>query len=602
MLILASAQFLRLSLNEGSEFFKKMKSPALDTNNPMLHLQRAAALFQQEEWAQSGKLCESLLSAGHCNFDTLHLFGLNLFRLGKLKEARQILEQAIQLNPQHAQVYNSLGSVCLSMSVLDKAEKNYCTAIELQPQGWEAHQNLINLYLNSHKLDKAQHAIDYASNIFGSAIQLLRLKARFYQGNNNTEKTLEILDQIIEQYPGDWASINDRGVSYQQNGQLSAAITCFEKAIELNPNFVNAQVNLAHCYSQKGLFDRAELMFKQALESLTQKGDADSNIQFGDEEEGLIARIHFQLSNIALLRGDYRNGWQHYVNRPSMLLRKKSTVPELPADLRGKRILLLRDQGLGDEIFFLRFCQKVKERGAYVHYLVSPEIEVLLNNHPDIDELSTTLPDGEFDFTLAIADLPLALGIFDATGIPEPITLTADETISENLFTQHFSDLPKPLFGISWRAGAEEKSIYQDVQLLEKKLPLEQLINILKGFRGTLVILQRNPTKGEIEFLRSSLPCEIIDLSAYNSDLKNMTAILSLLDEYIGVSNTNMHIRGSLGLTAKLLIPFPPEWRWQVSGETSVWYKQFNLFRQGNDYSWDSAIAATQKQLGLISQ
>ena len=580
-----------------------MKSPALDTTDPMLHLQQAVVLFQQGQWAQSGKLCESLLNAGHCNFDTLHLFGLNLYRLEKLKEARQIIEQAIQLNPQHTQIYNSLGGVCLSMSAFESAEQNFRKSIELQVQGWEAHQNLINLYLNSHEFDKAHHAIEYARRLFGQAVPLLRLEARYYQQNNDTEKLIKILDRIIVQLPNDWASINDKGVLIQQNGHINAANACFEKVLELNPNFIKAQINLAHSYSQKGLFDRAERMFKQALMSLTRKNDDDNIPQFSNEErEGIIARIHFQLSSIALLRGDYRNGWQHYVNRPSMLLGGKATVPELPADLHGKRVLLLRDQGLGDEIFFLRFCKKVKERGAYIHYLASPEIEALLNGHPDIDKLSTRQPDSEFDFTLAIADLPLALGVFDPTEIPEPITLTANSAVSENLFKQHFSGLPKPHIGISWRAGAEEKSVYQDVQLLKKEFPLKQLINLLGGFSGTLVILQRNPDKNEIELLKSSLSCEIIDRSVCNSDLKNMMEILSQLDEYIGVSNTNMHIRGSLGLTAKVLIPFPPEWRWQLSGETSAWYTHFKLFRQGNDYSWDKAIATTRKQLGLISQ
>ena len=36
-----------------------------------------------------------------------------------------------------------------------------------------------------------------------------------------------------------------------------------------------------------------------------------------------------------------------------------------------------------------------------------------------------------------------------------------------------------------------------------------------------------------------------------------MLALLSLIDEYVGVSNTNMHLRAGVGKTAKVLVPAP---------------------------------------------
>lgn len=46
-----------------------------------------------------------------------------------------------------------------------------------------------------------------------------------------------------------------------------------------------------------------------------------------------------------------------------------------------------------------------------------------------------------------------------------------------------------------------------------------------------------------------------------NEDREDLLALLALLDDYVGVSNTNMHLLGSLGKTARVLVPNPPDWK-----------------------------------------
>ena len=56
---------------------------------------------------------------------------------------------------------------------------------------------------------------------------------------------------------------------------------------------------------------------------------------------------------------------------------------------------------------------------------------------------------------------------------------------------------------------------------------------------------------------------------------------MELLDDYIGVSNTNMHLRAATGRSARVLVTHPGEFRWQVVGNTSPWFPGFILYRQG---------------------
>jgi hypothetical protein len=77
-----------------------------------------------------------------------------------------------------------------------------------------------------------------------------------------------------------------------------------------------------------------------------------------------------------------------------------------------------------------------------------------------------------------------------------------------------------------------------------------------------------------------------------------MLALLALIDDYIGVSNTNMHLRAGVGKTARVLVPCPAEWRWMAKGNRSPWFPGFSIYRQENNGDWSNALAQLAADLG----
>ena len=112
----------------------------------------------------------------------------------------------------------------------------------------------------------------------------------------------------------------------------------------------------------------------------------------------------------------------------------------------------------------------------------------------------------------------------------------------------------------------------------------------MRGVHGTLLALQRNPQPGEIEELSSRAGRPVHDLTALNEDLEAMLALLALVDDYIGVRNTNMHLRAGTGRTARVLVPRPAEWRWLIAGDESPWFPRFRIYRQKPDGDWGAAF------------
>ena len=76
-----------------------------------------------------------------------------------------------------------------------------------------------------------------------------------------------------------------------------------------------------------------------------------------------------------------------------------------------------------------------------------------------------------------------------------------------------------------------------------------------------------------------------------------MLALLSLMDEYVTVSNTNVHLRAETGRTSRILVPNPPEYRWMAEGEESPWFPGCKGYRQKVGGEWEEVLAMLAEDL-----
>ncbi|MDH5258524.1 MAG: hypothetical protein OEX07_10970, partial [Gammaproteobacteria bacterium] len=197
----------------------------------------------------------------------------------------------------------------------------------------------------------------------------------------------------------------------------------------------------------------------------------------------------------------------------------------------------------------------------------------------------------DYDMAISVGDLPALLTNTMETVeandiIRSAISLQANTEVVTELKNLLASYGPPPYIGLTWRGGQKEKN------LLFKSVPIDQLLNAIKDIDATFISLQRNPAADEIDKIRqhprfSTMP----DFSKLNEDLPRMLALLSFIDDYVGVSNTNMHLRASVKKKAKVLVPHPPEWRWMLRGHESPWFPGFEILRQSPDNDWSAALS-----------
>ena len=62
------------------------------------------------------------------------------------------------------------------------------------------------------------------------------------------------------------------------------------------------------------------------------------------------------------------------------------------------------------------------------------------------------------------------------------------------------------------------------------------------------------------------------------------------IDLVITVDTMTAHLACTEGYNTFIMLPYAPDWRWGLTGDTTPWYPTARLFRQDNEKSWEIVI------------
>jgi Flp pilus assembly protein TadD len=369
------------------------------------------------------------------------------------------------------------------------------------------------------------------------------------------------------------------GKVLEKDDDLAGAQKAYEHARQLAPAFPGLALTLARIYRERGLAERARKVLESSPDS---EGlviaQAACNFELDGEESALrrlrdavAAHPDWQmarsaLGHLLLSLGHWREGWTFYRGR-----------------VTGDSTVLKGEQGIGDVLFFLRFAPAL---GRKVTLACEKKLHSILAPGPVLEAIREDSGEG-----MPIGDLPLALGSEET---PPAWPLEAREKADLAKYG------PPPYLGVTWRAGTDlgrRREQGNDPRALSKSIPPALLGNALRGWPGTVIALQRGARAGDLDVFRTSYGKAFTDLSPLGDDLPALLAVLAALDEYVGVSNANMHLLAGLGKSAKVLVPYPGEWRWMRRAGPSPWFPGFAVYRQPQGRDWQPALAALRNDL-----
>jgi Tfp pilus assembly protein PilF len=489
----------------------------------------------------------------------------------KPQSAELILKQLLKCDPEHEEALQLLGLANHRMGKNVEAVEIFQTAIELDPVNADNWNNIALAHGGLGQHEKAIECLEKAIQYNASQFLYLNNLALQYRACDRQEDAIATLNNALAIKVVPQVLINLGGV-YGEVKDLDKAKECFEKALEVAPEYSPAHVDLAYTHCLKG--DWA-------------KGFAEYEWRFD---------YHPQLSH-------YRRNY----------LQDREWEGQ---SLEGKKILIYCEQGMGDAIQFVRFVPLLKQQGAYVMLHCTERLHDLLERCEGVDQIvhrdivNDKGPDfPEYDYQCAIMSLPHLLEMPPISG--QPYIKPATTKFWDHMEKEHGDTFN---IGISWAGSAahpndERRSIpLKHFKLLESVEGV-QLFSLQVDARKRKYGWQTYAEGSEqlsnfqegnskvVDYTEDCDDMQIVDLTQMIQSYEDTATILAGLDLVICCDTSVLHLAGAMGVPCWGLLPFNPDWRWQIDGETTVWYDSVRLFRQVERNNWPEVFARVREEL-----
>ncbi len=437
---------------------------------------------------------------------------------------------------------------------------------------------------------------------FDAALRLYR--------EGRLEEALQAFDAIVGSDPASAHARSLRGLTRCHLGDFEHGMADVREAVRMSPRDATLQTRLGMILFVQDQIDESHSALRRALVLEPGHPEALANMSlvlraqgdFGGAERAaraaLASRADFpearvNLGYALLAQGKFAQGWEAVSFRPNaqVNLRDPGLAVTAPHEARlpdaQAPIILHGEQGLGDTLFFLRFAPQLRARGHPLAFWGDARLHPLLARSGLFEHfLRPDSVPGPGLALLWVGDLPHLLGAVDPAAFPPALRLAADPARREAMKARLTAWGPAPYVGVTWRAGLERVGRVA----LSKSVPAASLGAALAPIPATFVSLQRNAREDELRDIRAALGAPLHDAGFVNDNLEDALAMVSLLDEYVSVSNTNIHLRAGTGRTSKVLVPWPPEWRWQERAERSAWFPAVPIYRQSPGGDWTEAL------------
>ncbi|MBF0133606.1 MAG: glycosyltransferase family protein [Magnetococcales bacterium] len=505
----------------------------------------------------------------------------NVFKQqGDAEQAIASFQKAIAHAPQFAEARLNLGSVYHTQGRMEQAQACYLEALRLRPNYPEALINLgLILQIQRHHLE----AIAYYQQALALRPDDPEALSRWgvtLQDMGRLPEAMEKYQQALALRPDYPEALSHLGGALLSLDRLPEAMEYLEKSLTLRPHFPEALTNLGSALHKQG-------RLVEALAPLQKAKAIDPHFYEAHFVEGLTH----------LLLGDYHTGWPLYEYR----WQTRGFIPHGHSQplwdgspLVGRTLLLHCEQGIGDNLQFVRYLPAVQEKGGKMILLCPPTLRRLFSRIDGVDTLITPAdPIPPCDYQAPFMSLA---GLFDTTlaTIPAPAPWFKATPSEMAPFREILASRPGFKVGVVWRGNPRYKNDHIRSVTATLLAPLCTVPGCV------FVGLQKDVTAAERSLLDAQ--GQFMDLSEKLHDFADTAAALSCLDLVISVDTAVLHLAGTLARPTWGLLPFVPDWRWLHRGSTAPWYPSVRLFRQSHPGSWPEVIDAVRTQLTFWPQ
>jgi hypothetical protein len=318
-------------------------------------------------------------------------------------------------------------------------------------------------------------------------------------------------------------------------------------------------------------------------------------LQYAIEADPASVTAQFNLAVSYLIQGDYARGWPAYEARWQYehlagSLPQHSQPRWTGQDLKDKTILVIGEQGHGDNIQFCRFLFNLHAGGARVLFQTTEGLIPLLNTSPIISWIGRyTDQPPEFDYWVPIMSIPGVLGV-TLENLPNPVQYITAQQDKQAAWLQVLGAKKRMRVGVSW-SGRRDAWLNR-----HKGMPFETVLAMIKRCpEYEWINLQVDATPEEEQQLTAA---GVTRYPGAIASFADTAALIAHLDVVISVDTAITHLAAAMGRPTWLMLQwFATDWRWMLDRDSNPWYSTVRIFRQPSMGDWTSVTKKIEQYL-----
>ncbi|MGO8799115.1 MAG: DUF6165 family protein [Roseiarcus sp.] len=524
--------------------------------------------------ASIAKLMEApILGAfdGPATADVFYNCGAALWNRGRAPEAIEMLDAALRARPDYPE------ALCLGAYILGEAGQAEA-ALRFYDRALQSKPDFVIALSNSGKL-------------------LFDLR--------RYDQALDAFDKTLALAPANADAWNNRAGALRELGRLEESIAACRQALLLRPEFAEAMINLGTALMK---LDRHEEALPVYARARTLRPDLAAALcgegltlrELGRFDEALAAfDAAARLGSVdavgnrgclLLTLGEFERGWEDYESRwlAGKSLKEALGVkfPEWSGKVvRGERLLIMNDHGLGDTIQFSRYAPLAARAGVQVTFLCPAKLHRLFAGYEGVRLVDQIEESEAFDAQIAVSSLPRAFGARIET-IPAAVPYLRPEEALRAKWAARIGPQGFKI-GISWQGNPHPEAD------IGRSIPLAAFAPLAAAPNVRLISLQKSAGAEQLAKLPPGIIVETLgdDFDAGPHAFVDTAAAMAHLDLIVTCDTSIAHLAGALGRPVWVALKKVAEWRWLRERADSPWYPTMRLFRQRERGDWREVLA-----------
>lgn len=513
--------------------------------------------------------------------------------------AERIARQATQRFPKSSAAWRTLGLILQEAGRTLEAFEAYERALGLNPNDVDIALALSHAASRLGMKDEALALASYFAQMRPGDFAGISAQCSALLALGRSHEAHELAVQALTAAPQEAERWQLAGKTARASGGLEQATQALQEALRLKPDDPRIQYDLAWTLADMGDLDPANDLIEQAL---AQPLDAETR-----------ATAAFLRATILLAKGDLNAGWRAYQVRHDLALPSAAVFDlELPqwdgqSELEGHALVVMAEQGLGDEIAFMGMIPDLLDRlgpAGQLTLCADQRLKGLIERswptvraigHQTQAQLarrhrSPSAP-VEGDLWLPLGDLlPLlrpTLAEFD-----RPAGFLNPDPAKVAYWQAWLKTLPEGTkTGVTWRSHKMSDERGRNFAPLSAWGPIFSKPGLI------FVNLQYGDTTDECAQIAAQFGVTVHQapgLDLFN-DLEGLAALSAALDLGIGFSNASTNLLGAVGTRLHLLTP-PASW--PTLGQSHYpWYPGTQVHEAERYGDWEGLLAKAASDL-----